>query len=434
MRRLACLLVLAGSSGCSSTPDEGAILTFQTPAGELTATRVEVVLANAQAESIAEIDNQRRQPGSLASDGVRYYRQRARGGVIDGTKTVGGFELRIEPDLGASTDETFIPFAFLYDGERLIGVGSVVGPTGEPAAVEIKPGVITAYDVVVTAVHDVADEDALDAGGARVVTCSTRDQTAWRSGYAWSTATHELRLLLPDTGTDPTASDATERAADLDCDAHAADENDCDDVRGRYFLGAAESCDGLDTNCDGQRYQATGCTQSDVVCNIVGGQNGVQICDDDAGTLGACTPTAGCACSSATGGGGCARCQVVFTGATASKAACSPSVGKLHLESCPPNGCTVELAGATNGWKGYVGPMESGPFSTKLTGAPGYFYLEAKRTGTLAQTQLPVGEIYLLVTNDQGTYTLPVQMDMYATDACPLLVPGGSSSRMICSP
>lgn len=437
MRRFALLALLLGSGGCSSAPSEGAILTFQTPAGPMTATRVEVVLANASTDAISEIDNQRRQPGSLEDDGVRYYRQRARGGEIEGAKTVTGFELRIEPDMGTSTDEQFIPFAFLYDGDTLIGVGSVLDAAGEPTAVEIKPGVITSYDVTVTAVHDVAADDALDAGGARTVTCFSRDQAPWKSGYAWSTpdGTHELRLLLPDVGTDAAATDATERAADLDCDAHPADASDCDDVRGAYFNGAAESCDGLDTNCDGQRYMATGCTQTAVACNVAGGQNGVQICDDNAGTVSACTPTAGCACNSIGGNGSCARCAVVFTGATASKAACSPSVGKLHLEACPPNGCTVEVAGATNGWRGYVGLTETGAFSTRITGAPGYLYLEAKRGGTIMQTQAPVGEIFLLVTGDQGTFTMPVQLDMYpGTDACPAIATGSTSSRMTCTP
>ncbi len=430
MRRLALLAVLGA---CSNAPDEGAILTFQTPAGPMTATRVEVILANASADSISEIDNQRRQPGSLEDDGVRYYRQRARGGEIEGTKTVSGFELRIEPDMATAMEEQFIPFAFLYDGDALIGVGSVLDSAGEPTVVDIKPGVITTYDVTVTAVHAVSDDDALDAGGARVVSCATRDQSAWKSGYAWSTATHELRLLLPDVGADAAATDATERAADLDCDAHPADASDCDDVRTAYFNGAAESCDGLDTNCDGLRYMATGCTQSNSTCSIAGGQNGVQICDDTAGTVSACTPTAGCLCSNGTTG--CARCAVVFTGQATSKVACSPSVGKLHLPSCPTSGCTVEYVGATNGWRGYVGLAETGPFGTKVPGAPGYVYLEAKRSGTLAQTQAAVGEIYLLVTGEQGTYTMPVQMDMYpGTDACPLIATGSTSSRMTCSP
>ena len=431
MRPLACFLALAVTGACSSAPDEGAILTFETPAGSMIATRVEVVLANASASSISEIDNQRLQPGSFEDDGVRYYRQRARGGEIQGTRTVAGFELRIEPDMSTSTDEKFIPFAFIYDSHRLAGVGAVLDANGEPSAVEIKPGVITSYTMTVTNVRQVADEDALERDGARVVACSTRNQS-WVSGYAWATPTHELRLLLPDVGTDEKATDATDRVADLDCDAHAADESDCDDVRGRYYRGAAESCDGLDTNCDGQRYQATGCTQPNLACNIVGGQNGVQICDDDAGTLGACTPTAGCACTSATGDG-CARCQVAFTASTTSAAACSPSIGKLHLEGCPQTGCTVEVATGTNGWRAYIGPTENGPFSTKITGAPGDFYLEAKNGNTFTQTQGAVGEIYLLVTTDQGTRTMAVQMDMYVDDACPLAT-GGSSSRMLCSP
>ncbi|MBL0213432.1 MAG: hypothetical protein IPQ07_06095 [Myxococcales bacterium] len=145
MGRLSSLAMILGLSACNSGPDEGAILTFESPEGPISATRIEVVLANAAPTAIADVDNQRRAPGSEADDAVRYYRQRALGGVVEGMKGVAGFQLRIEPDITTSTDKAFIPLVFVYDGDALVGVGAVEDALGDPAAVQITPGMITRY-------------------------------------------------------------------------------------------------------------------------------------------------------------------------------------------------------------------------------------------------------------------------------------------------
>ncbi len=451
MRRLACAVLVLSASACGdSGPNEGAILTFDTPGGAITATRLEVILANASPDSIADVDNQRREPGSGAEDAVRYYRQRALGGVVEGMTTLAGFKLRIEPDTETSMDEQFIPFVFVYNGETLVGIGNVEDAAGDPTHVLIMPGTLTSYAIVVTpiTVRD-GDEDAVDRGTARVVTCGNRvDQMRWKSGVAWFPIAdptrpmgraHQLRLLLPDLTKNPAATDATMREDDLDCDLHPASNNDCDDLRGAFFEGAPESCDGLDTNCDSQRYVPQGCTQSLTTCSSAGASSGVQICNDDQGVLGACTPSAQCLCN--TSGGSsiyCTRCKVDFTGPMASKAACSPSVGKVLLPStCANTPCTVEVAGATNGWRAYIGTTETASFTTRLTGVHSVVYLEAKQGQTMAATLGGIGEIYLLVTDAQGTtITLPIQMEMNSElgTACTPVPNGMGTSRMTCMP
>ncbi|MEO7094368.1 MAG: putative metal-binding motif-containing protein, partial [Polyangiales bacterium] len=373
MGRLSWLAVLAFAA-CDSGPNEGAILTFDTPDGPMTATRLEVVLANSAEDAISDVDNQRREPGSGEDDAVRYYRQRAVGGTIEGSTGLTGFQLRIEPDMTTSTDESFIPFVFAYDTDRLIGVGAIEDENGDPTHAQITPGVVTKYTITMGAVQALDSADAaVERGMARVVSCSRRTDGGgeWKSGVAWfpiaDTArpngrAHQLRLLLPDVSTDAMATDATTRAADLDCDAHPADKNDCDDLRGAFYNGAAESCDGLDTNCDSQRYMARSCVATNTTCSVGPAATGVQICDDDAGTYGACSA---CMCAPSGGSTSCISCTVDFTGTTASaKAACSPSVGKILLPMCEDSGCTVEVATATNGWNGYISTLETGGFTT----------------------------------------------------------------------
>ncbi|CAN5896700.1 hypothetical protein BH11MYX3_BH11MYX3_13360 [soil metagenome] len=448
MRRLACAVLVLSACG-DSGPNQGAILTFDTPDGAVTATRLEVVLANASPDTIAEVDNQRREPGSSAEDAVRYYRQRALGGVVEGMTTLAGFKLRIEPDVTTSTDESFIPFVFVYNGDALVGIGNVEDELGDPTHVLITPGTLTSYSIVVSpiTVRD-ADEAAVDRGTARVVSCANRqDQASWKSGVAWfpvadparpNGRAHQLRLLLPDLAKDPAATDATMREDDLDCDQHPASSNDCDDLRGAFYAGAPESCDGLDTNCDSQRFVPQGCAQTNPSCTTLGTSSGVQICDDDEGTLSACTPSAACLCSAGGGTSYCTRCVVEFTGPTASRAACSPSVGKVLLPpTCSNAGCTVEVGGATNAWRAYIGATETASFTTKLSGVHSAVYVEAKRSGMLPQSAGSIGEVYLLVTSAQGgTVTLPIQIEMNSepNTACPPVPGGNGTSRMICSP
>ncbi|MBA3460834.1 MAG: putative metal-binding motif-containing protein [Deltaproteobacteria bacterium] len=440
MRRLASVLALLAA--CDSAPDQGATLTFETPGGPMTATRIEVVLANAKTDTISDVDNQRREPGSGAEDAVRYYRQRAKGGAVDGMSSISGFKLRIEPDATTSTDEEFVPFVFVYNGDALIGVGAVEDASGDPSAVQIAPKVMTGYTVTVTAVQTVDADAAIDRGKARIVRCTNERSAPWDSGIAWfpvadpvrpNGRAHQLRLLLPDVGADPAATDATMREADLDCDDHRAEANDCDDLRGAFHDGAAESCDGLDTNCDQARFTPQGCTQSSGTCSVAGSGGGIQICDDAEGTLGACTPSAACLCAG--GNPGCSKCLVDFTGAAASRAPCTPSIGFVKLPMCEgTTGCRVEVLGATNGWRAYISTMNSGGFTTTLDGVHFGVFLEAKLGNTLPFTQGSIGEVYLRITASQGPFLLPIQMEMSASTVGCTPASGGFGSKMTCLP
>ncbi len=448
MRRLSWLALLAFAA-CDSGPNQGAILTFETPEGPMTATKLEVVLANSAQTAISDIDNQRHEPGSRVGEAVRYYRQRAVGGTIEGTTAVDGFTLRIEPDMTTTTDESFIPIVFAYDADRLIGVGVIEDENGDPTHALITPGMVTSYRITMSAMRAIDDDDAaIDRGTARTVSCASRADNgggaSWKSGMAWfptadparpNGRARQLRLLLPDVGADPMATDATARAADLDCDTHPADASDCDDLRRVFYNGAAESCDGLDTNCDSERYIAQTCTPANATCTVTSGTpTGVQICDDEAGTLGACSPTAACLCS-AGASPYCTSCTVDFPGGTTSgKTACSPSVGKILLPMCESGGaCTVEVAAGTNGWRGSISTLETGGFTTKLSGVHGSVYLEVKRSGALPATLTSIGEVYLLVTTPQATVTVPIQMLMnFQATEC-LAIPMGSASRMNCT-
>lgn len=448
MRRLSWLAVLAFAA-CDSGPNEGAILTFDTPDGPMTATKLEVVLASSAEDAISDIDNQRREPGSGNGDAVRYYRQRAVGGTIEGTTAVDGFTLRIEPDMTTTTDESFIPIVFAYDADRLIGVGVIEDENGDPTHALITPGTITSYKITMSAMQALDDDAAVERGMAHVVSCQGRSDLGggapWTSGVAWfpladparpNGRAHQLRLLLPDVGADPLATDATARAADLDCDAHPADANDCDDLRRAFYNGAAETCDGLDTNCDSERYLAQACTPQNATCTVTPNTpTGVQICDDNAGTLGACSPSAACLCAAGGGSPYCTSCTVDFPGGTtAAKTACSPSIGKILLPMCESaSACTVEVAAATNGWRGYISTVETGGFTTKLSGVHGAIYLEVKRSGALAATPNSIGEVYLLVTTAEGTVTMPVQLLMNFQAAGCQSIPMGSGSLMNCS-
>lgn len=443
MRRLLWLVAFAG---CDSGPNEGAILTFDTPEAAMTATRLEIVLANAAESSISDVDNQRREPGSGADDAVRYFRQRAVGGTIEGTTDIQGFQLRIEPDMTTSTDERFIPFVFAYDGERLIGVGAIEDANGDPTHAQITPGTLTSYTITMGVVQEVSDDAAaVERGTARVVSCESREDpsgTTWTSGVAWfpladaarpDGRAHQLRLLLPDRSADALATDATARAADLDCDAHPADANDCDDLRRAFYRGAAESCDGLDTNCDSERYLPQPCTAQNTTCQLAPTtQTGVQLCDDDAGTLGACSATAECLCA-ASGASGCTTCTVDFLGSASAKTACSPSVGKVKLPMCEDVPCSVEVAAATNGWRAYISTLETGGFTTKLANITSSLYLEVKRSDTLPASTTGIGEVYLLVTTPLGTSTVPIQMRMAADAQVCHPISMGSASQMNCA-
>lgn len=435
MRQLACLLVLVAAA-CDPGANEGAVLTFTTPEGPLAATRLEIVLANAATDAISDVANQRHEPGSEASEAVRYYRQRAFGGTIEGSLDLDGYQLRIEPDATISTDERFVPFVFAYAADQLVGIGAIEDDSGDPTFAQITPGALAGYAVTMTRMveNDAADA-AIERGAARVVTCAAATTGArWNSGVAWLPHGRQLRLLLPDRARDDGATDATARTADLDCDAHPADASDCDDLRGAFYSGAAETCDGLDTNCDSQRYIAQACNAGGASCPGLP-TSGVQICDDESGALGVCRISAECACAQGTATPGCWSCTVDFPGGTAAaKPACSPSIGKIKLPMCEGVGCSVEVTAATNGWRAFISLVETGGFSDKLSDVLGGVYLEVKRGTTLPVTADGIGAIYLRVTMGQVTTSVPILIFMNGDESSCHPTANGNGSVMTCSP
>ena len=81
----------------------------------------------------------------------------------------------------------------------------------------------------------------------------------------------------------------------------------------------------------------------------------------------------------------------------------------------------------------YISTLETGGFTTKLTGIHNSVYLEVKRSGSLPASTASLGEVYLLVTTPQTTITFPVQMlmNVQATACQPISM--GSGSQMNCS-
>lgn len=408
---VAVVSTLAGITGCG--PDEGAILTFSAPAGPPGAARIEIVLASANTETIGTGIRQRMQPGALSEEDVVYYRQRAKGGVIDYVTTLDGFSVRIEPEIEAAPDEQFIPFALIFDASgALAGVGAVEDPAGNPMPVEIREGVRIEYRMTVTPITAPAADAALAPDQGVIVGCGA---TAWTSGVAWRPAQGpQLRLLLADLGADPAATDATTRAADLDCDDFAATDDDCDDLRGAFHPGQAETCDGLDTDCDGRRMEVQACALPDGVC----GGTGVALCADTgpSAPVTQCQPDPTCAClGNATG---CARCLVdtrLGTGGGPNRAACAPAIGKLHLDAVCEGGCTVEVVAVDGPFEVTLAATETGPFASRVQ-TSALVYLRAKTGGggfpVPTMTLTSVGRVFLAVTTTQRTQAVNLDLEI----------------------
>jgi hypothetical protein len=432
------VVLLVAVTACSGSSGDGAVLTIVAPDGPTDAARIELVLASADPASITTAD-QRTQPGSLGTEEVVYYRQRATGGALTSVPTVDGFSIRIEPFVDLVADESFIPFALVYDDtDALIAVGTVDDDAGAPAPVIIKSGVVADYVMTVQAVIPDADT-GVRAGEGHAVLCES-NEGAWTSGAAWKAANgSQLRLLLPDLAADPAATDATEREADLDCDDHEATEKDCDDLRTAYHADQTETCDGEDTDCDGHRLEIVeGCS---LVTNACGGI-GYSICSEGGSTPSSsstCQADAQCACSAAPGNGVyCNACILDWRTSSNLTAPCAPAVGRQHAEGCPATGCTIELVQVDGPWEITLSRLEAGPFSSaKLTGVPtGDFYMRAKYLGgtTIMPTTPSIGGVYLALTN--ATRVIPISVDLQikgaAASACTPTMTGTGNSQMYC--
>jgi hypothetical protein len=400
-------------AGCGS--DDGALLTFAAPGGPGSAARIQIVLASANTETIGTGIRQRMKPGALDEEDVVYYRQRANGGLVDTVESVDGFQMRIEPELEAAPDEQFIPFALIFDEQSaLVGVGAVEDPDGNPMPVTIREDERIRYTMTVTPISEPAADMPLAAKQGELVGCLDDRAEAWTSGVAWRPeAGPQLRLLLADVAADPGATDASDRVADLDCDDFDAATNDCDDLRDAFHPGQPETCDGLDTDCDGRRMEVQACALPTDTC----GGHGVSLCTDTGANAVAtqCQPDPTCACLSGAGGS-CARCIIDTRPGTsgASRAACVPAIGKLHVDQFCEDGCQVEVVDVDGGFDVTLAAAEMGPYGARVQ-STGFVYLRSKIGGSFpapAMTYTSVGRVFLAITNATRTQLLDIDLEI----------------------
>jgi hypothetical protein len=420
--------VVLAIAACGS--EEGSVLTIRAPEGPDNVARLEIVLANP--DNVETINDQRIAPKNFTGgEAVRYYRQRATAGEIDGVGHADGFTVRIEPNITSVPDKIFIPFLVAYDAQaNVVGVGAVLDEALEPSAITIEGGTTRKYFVDMTALRPM--DPALGMGDRESIHVICGEDRTWTSGIAWRPAATQFRLLLADRSADPDATDASTRVADLDCDAHAAPDRDCDDLRPAFHVGRHDVCDGMDQNCDGARTSVQSCVAG--ACS-----SGVQLCDDVTGQpLGGCLQSSSCACESGTL---CTYCSVPYrvTSDAAKRAPCAPGVGKMKLPSCVDGDrCTVEVLSTTPPWAGYISTMPTTGFTTKLTNVANEIYIELE-LGTseiTGQGGASVGSLYLAISQNGQTRLLPIDIqlaDALPAQTCPTIT-GTNLTPIACGP
>jgi hypothetical protein len=388
---LGLLLVVAACAG----GEDGALLNVVADSGPGSATRIELLLANAKADMIHEVDNQRVRAGDFAQEGVRYYRQRAVAGEVTDIERVDGFRVRIEPNPELVAEKDLIPFLIAYDGDQIIGIGSHLDGNGQPTKIEIRDDLLRVFDITMTSLTQTTGEDGVATGQALVVDCAT-----FRSGIAFQPGATEFRLLLPDRSQDATATDATSRVLDMDCDTVPADDGDCDDLRSDFHAGAPETCDGMDYDCDARRVELVTCGGITSAC---GETEGVQLCvDPTAGftTPSVCQAAPECQCVNGTCGNRCALAFAVSANGP-DVTTCDPQIQpSLVVPGCGAM-CTVEVVQrADDRFRATIAFETSTSFTTKLHDVPGKIQLRVEDVGSDPLTGGPddaVGGIFLVV-------------------------------------
>lgn len=368
--------------------EDGALLVVEAPDGA-TAARVEIILASADPDTIEDIDGQRRSPTDLASEPVRYYRQRAITGEVDGVGALDGFAVRLEANADIPEGD-LIPILIGFDDQDQITAIGAVMDNEMPAPIEIADDQLLRFTVTMPAMAPAGD-DGIATNEVISVDCD-----GVRSGIAWRPGATQVRLLLPVRD----ATDASERALDLDCDGALATSDDCDDLRGEFHAGAAETCDGRDTDCDFHGQEL-------VTCNVAtpcGASTGVGVCNDrpDGGGSVACAPEPECACDSGT----CAQCVIDFQDiAAATVKPCTPALAShVFLAACE-GGCTVEvLERAGDPFRIKIALPDTDVFTDKLLGVVDKIDIRAQAADTLTATGNDlVGGIFLAIRRLDGT-------------------------------
>lgn len=406
--------------GCAET---GAHLTLATsPDGPTTATSFRVVLA--AYDQFPEVRNQRVAPGDRTSIHVKYFLQQTEaGGESSDIDQLDGFTVRIAPDTGIET--RFIPFVIMYEGDNIAGIATYrLGDELQPAPILVMPDEIDKYTLTVekaTQINDASLE--LQSGEVRVVSCPRDDQTSYASGIVWRTSTgEEYRILLPSDGT----QDATTRMLDMDCDAHEvtaeSSHRDCDDTRSEYNRGAADACDGADTNCDGAEILQEECPGNTATCVSPFGNTGVRVCSEETQVRTQCAPSAYCACQA---GVNCHACSVPFEASIAEPAndalvhPCQPVIGTFQTPFCSDlKTCQVDIVEVRGEWKVKISPPEMNLFGSRATGITGPLAVKVEHfDGPTHEEEgdvnnpfvnRPLAEVDLAVTNETGTFFVPL--------------------------
>ncbi len=366
-------------------------------APDATAKRVEILLASADPVTIEDVDSQRIAPTAVQSEPVRYYRQRAITGKVDNVGSLDGFAVRLEPNVEIP-EGALIPILVGFDDQDQITAIGAVMDNGMPAPVEIAEDQLLRFSVTMNAMAP-AGEDGVGPNEVVSVDCDS-----FRSGIAWRPGATQLRLLLPDRGTDLEATDASGRALDLDCDGVLAASGDCDDLRGEFHTGAEEKCDGMDYDCDLRAQELVSCD----VATTCGQTTGVGICSDrpgignpPVGTV-ACAPDPECACVN----GNCAECVINFEDADggAEVTPCTPALAiHVFLAACQGACSVAVLERADDPFRISISLPDANMFSNKVTGVVDKIDIRAEAADPLtAGANDIVGGIFLAIVRPDG--------------------------------
>ncbi|MGN6111308.1 MAG: putative metal-binding motif-containing protein [Kofleriaceae bacterium] len=359
MRALAGLLVAIAVAGCGEDRVRLEI------AGDATgATRLDVVFL----EPVVHERKQRSNlpgPSGLPEGGTErvYYAVQRAAATIE-LAPQDRFPLTIQLDAGF--DGRYLPLVVASDAEqRIVAIGALsppqlfpAEPTAEHATAFVEPRAdVTIFEIALERVTVVEPEPgavpAVPVDHALVVRCGGEP-----SGLVWRRANGQLRVVLPLDG----GKDAMPRLADgidLDCDESTPgisgdarrvpasdDRKDCDDTSAAFHPGAAEACNGIDDDCDGEVAPLAvehDCPLESSRCSTV------RVCDDTVahGSTGVCQAP----------GSPCLRCKPALESRDSGQAkrACGGR-GRLELPGCI-GACRATLVDAPAGWEVEIGPL-----------------------------------------------------------------------------
>jgi hypothetical protein len=434
------LVLLA--AGCS---ESGAHFTLAAPDGPDTAASFRVILATP--EQIPSIANQRVSPDSMATQTVPYFLQRTVAGASEEPiDKVDGLRIKLEANFAEMTETTFIPFVLLYDDAgTIVGVGTfhADGQT-QPSPVLVLPNEIDKYTLDVEKVTQVDDAARAAPGQIVVVDCFREDQSTFTSGLVWRPlGGGELRILFPNDDT----NDATGRALDLDCDGKKVtaetSSSDCDDTRAWFYAGAQETCDGYDTNCDGQQFMVQSCAPgvNSNICPDPTTGMGIALCDDRTGQASDCQSDPQCLCANGTTG--CAKCMLNYSDATTvgNVVPCQPGIGSVATFGLcsDTERCTISVLAVRGGWKAEVAPdPQSTSFGSQASNVGLRFALKVKRPEGPG-VEIPgmpghsTGQVDFGITTKNGTTYLR-GIDLYIGSDSPTACSASGPYSMYCAP